>query len=254
MNTMNTTTQLPEYVTTKTGRKVKVPQMWDPKRNRLLHDGKTGVWSVGTLAGSAAAAGYQGYIPDACSSLPSCPGTCDQTCPGCYALRMSRYISTYLLLYVNTLEMRQDPGRFYALVWLQLQRMTPRKRGDKFRLNESGDFETYAQFEAAMTFTRSIPEMRVWTYTKNYEYLDRYDIERNKPENLGLMCSPWEGVCGAYKDLAQFILDDGTDPELANKPHCPAVDRNGHRTKVTCNQCGFCPTAKPGTRRYVYKH
>lgn len=243
-------TNLPEYVITKTGKKIRVPKLWDPKRNRLLHDGKTGVYSIGTLAGNAAVS-YEGYIPEACSGITCC-GTCDQTCPECYALRMTRYIGTYLLLLVNTLEMKENPYRFYALAYLQLKRK--RKPGNKFRLNESGDFENYDQFLAAMEFVKSIPEMRVWTYTKNYEYLDRYDIEHNKPANLGLLCSPWEGVCPAYKNLAQFIVDDGTHPEYADKPHCPAVDKDGHRTSVTCNKCGFCPAAVEGTVRYVYKH
>ena len=37
--------------------------------------------------------------------------------------------------------------------------------------------------------------------------------------------------------MPEFIYDDGTEPDVAKLPHCPAVDRNGYETGITCSKC-----------------
>ena len=55
-------------------------------------------------------------------------------------------------------------------------------------------------------------------------------------------------------DLPQFCYDNGSDPELAKLPHCPAVDAHGNRTGVQCINCRHCYNAKRGQRWSIYAH
>ena len=44
------------------------------------------------------------------------------------------------------------------------------------------------------------------------------------------------------------------DKTLEKVYHCPAVDKNGHETGVTCAKCKRCIVAKRGEKTAVYAH
>ena len=237
----------------KSGRAHYIPELWDVTRTRVLYGNtKTGLPSINLLAGDINHF-YSGSIPGVLKKYFNliC-GTCAQDCPGCYAKKITRNIEPFIKFALNTIEAKTDPARFFSLVEKELyNNLTVAYK--VVRIHDSGDFFNNDYFIACMDFINRHPETRFGAYTKANNIVLQYGVD-NLPENLTLSCSPWAGVAEPIGDLPQFIYDNKTDPELATLKHCPAVDKNGKRTGVTCAQCLHCYTAKRGDRRAVYAH
>lgn len=213
---------------------------------------KTGIMSFSTLAGDMSTK-YGGYVPETRKgeAVKVC-GTCAGTCPDCYALRMTRYNAVFDNYRDNTEAVKADPvGTVLAIE--QLLFSNPFTAPRVFRFHDSGDFCSLEYFTAVCAMIARHPETIFGSYTKARDIVLSYGVE-NIPANFSLQCSPWEGVCEPIADLPQFIYDDGTNPELASLPHCPAVDKNGKRTGVMCKDCGRCYRAKRGQKTAVYAH
>ena len=234
------------------GKKHRIPRLWDPDRQRTsAANSKTGIISISFLAGAGA---YAGYIPAVLKKLmPSLTGTCNCNCPGCYAKVMTRLPETYVKFYLNTIEMRLDPARFLALCEKEIYTGNVLTAPRVVRFHDSGDIDNAEYLKEMLAFIARHPETRFGTYTKRDDIVTPEIIE-TLPTNLTLSCSPWKDISKPIGNLPQFIYDDGTDPEIAKLPHCPAVDKNGKRTKVKCCQCLHCYTAEPGARWAVYEH
>ena len=214
-------------------------------------NGKTGIWSFNLLAGDKTAE-YDGVAPKkSVESIGRPCGTCTGNCPSCYAKRMTRYPAVYANMVENTLSARLDPVATVAAVEKELY--SGGESPALFRIHDSGDFFSYEYFAAWVDMIRRHPETRFGAYTKESGIVNRYGIE-NLPTNFSLSCSPWEGFCDAIGDLPQFCYDDGSKPEYAPLPHCPAVDKNGKRTGIMCKDCGHCYRAKRGDVWAVYAH
>lgn len=212
---------------------------------------KTGISSFNLLAGDKAHA-YNGATPkNARAELLNVCGTCTGNCPGCYAKAMTRYINVYNAYAENTLQAMNDPFGTVAEIESKLYGGATLPR--YFRIHDSGDFFSLEYFTAWVELAKRHPETIFYAYTKEAEIVTAYGVD-NLPDNFTLLCSPWEGVADPIADLPQFIYDNGSNPEIAKLPHCPAVDKEGHRTGVTCIQCKACPNAKRGTKRAVYAH
>lgn len=213
---------------------------------------KTGIMSFNLLAGNENHA-YNGAIPGkAPEELKTVHGSCNCDCPGCYAKKMTRYTACMIHYAENTLFAVTDPAGLVKSIENQLY-ANPFTAPRVFRLHDSGDFITWEYFTEIMGMIKRHPETRYGAYTKRTEFVERYGLE-NLPENLSLQCSPWEGVCEPIGDLPQFIYDDGTNPEYAKLPHCPAVNKDGKRTGVQCINCLHCYTSKRGDKWAVYAH
>lgn len=209
---------------------------------------KTRIKSFNLLAGKGA---YNGALPGKLRGVV-CFGTCAHNCPGCYAKKSTRYDNVFLAYLDNTLNAVNDPRGTVAAVERQLY--GGRKKAPQyFRIHDSGDFFSFKYFCAWAEMIARHPETIFYAYTKSNNIIIRYGVD-NLPANFTILCSPWAGISEPIADLPQFIYDDGTDAETAKLPHCPAVDKNGRRTGITCNQCGACPKAKRGTKRAVYAH
>lgn len=223
-------------------------------------NGKTEIDSANLLAGDRSE-NYNGCIPKTETAkheyekrdldVSAVCGTCKGNCPGCYAKKETRYTFTMIHYAENTLFAMSNPVAYVADIEKQIYENgnTP----ELFRIHDSGDFFNLEYFTAWVEMIKKHPETRFGAYTKENEIVENYGID-NLPENFSLQCSPWEGHCKPIGDLPQFIYDDGTDPEIAKLPHCPAVDKNGKRTGVTCKQCKYCYNAKRGAKRAVYAH
>lgn len=227
-------------------------ELWATDRTRCSYDnGKTGIPSVSTLAGFSGH-DYNGYLPEILKPyFGGVSGTCQCDCEGCYAMKMTRFPNVAIKFLLNTIEAKTDPERFFRMVEDELFRNG--NTWENVRLHDSGDMHNSEYYKAAMDFVNRHPETNFGTYTKRETLVNEYGIN-NIPKNLIMSCSPWKGHCEPIGDLPQFIYDDGTDPELAKLPHCPAVDKHGKRTGVTCNKCKHCYTADRGARWAVHAH
>ena len=247
-----------EMITFKDGgnRSHKVPQPWDETRTRCSYsNGKTGIPSVSFLAGDSRAA-YDGSFPAVIRPLfEGVTGTCNSNCPGCYAKAITRNIEPAIKYTLNTIEMKENPERFVSLVERELFTGNPLQSPRVVRLHDSGEIYSVEYWRAVLAMINRHPETRFGTYTKAADVVTACGVSRDDlPQNLVMSCSPWEGHCAPIADLPQFIYDDGTKPELEKLPHCPAVNKDGHRTGVTCAECLHCYTAERGARWCVYAH
>ncbi len=248
---MKTTTA--KTIIDNSGKAHRVPEMWETRTRVSRGNAKTCIPSINLLAGDATAV-YSGNVPGCCKGLNDTPGTCNGgTCPGCYALKITRNIGAYLMYITNTQEAIADPARFVAMVEKELFNGDILNAPRVVRIHDSGDFFNLDYFTAIVEMIKRHPETRFGAYTKSADIVIAYGLD-NLPDNFTLSCSPWPGHCDAIGDLPQFIFDAGDDPEIAALPHCPAVDKNGHRTGITCNKCLHCYRAKRGDRWAVYPH
>ena len=241
----------PVYVYDNSGRAYYVSVLWDPARRRVSYgNGKTGYPSINTLAGSCHAR-YAGSLPAVIRALfPDIKGTCPETCPGCYALPITRNFIPAINTILNTIETETDPARFYDLVEKELYNGPQATCPDTVRIHDSGEFKNPDDIRSCFEFVSRHKETIFYSYSKSRWIATAY-IAGTIPNNLHFACSPWitpDGVilCAPVGDMYQFIYDDGTRSALDSLIHCPAVNVYGDRTGVQCKQCGLCKAAKRG--------
>jgi hypothetical protein len=102
-----------------------------------------------------------------------------------------------------------------------------------------------------------MPDVQFYFYTKRFEFMAQYLKEcGDLPENLVCNISEWKGNTDGYQfdGLNKFVYDDHTDPKMDKLVHCPAVDKNGNKTGVTCGECKRCFSGNKGIITAVYDH
>ena len=233
---------------------------------------KTGVPSFNTLAGAGV---YTGCIPstddakkkisDALQAAGVDPdalhvysvGTCQYNCPGCYAKKMTRYTDVYINMLINTIIARTDPDAIRRAVNSFCNLYEPRR----FRIHDSGDFFSLEYLELWDRIATENDDVIFYTYTKRIDLLKQFSEKHGRRPAFIVQLSTWSGICelsdiaaAGLDDLPRFEYDDGSRPELAAVPHCPAVDKDGKRTGITCSQCKHCSRAKAGDVWAVYSH
>lgn len=195
--------------------------------------------------------------------LSSCAGSCGavaDVCAGsCYAMRaIKRHHNSMFQNYLeNTYLARNDTT---ALV-LDLADWICEHNPPAFRFHVSGEFVSASYVYALADVARAFPSVRFFAYTKRPDIVAECVEKHGKlPRNFAVSVSMWRGMVENPLGLAEFHLDDGTDPKLYAMPHCPAVsapirpNKLGHATGVTCSQCRRCIDAKPGQKTAVYLH
>ena len=202
--------------------------------------------------------------------LTNVKGTCEGVCSKCgcanycydRALTKFRHATVIPSRVKNTLLMRANITAYFD----QIQEFCNTKitRGEhkgeykvkKFRYHSGGEIESYDYLLGMVRVAKNCPNTKFYFYTKQFGYLERYLKENKKfPENLVPNVSEWHDNTKGYnlKGLNSFVYDDGDDPEVSKLPHCPAVDKTGHETGVTCSKCGRCYT-QTGKKTAVYAH
>jgi hypothetical protein len=121
-----------------------------------------------------------------------------------------------------------------------------------FRWHVGGEFFSKEYMQAVYEFCANHPETRFYAYTKRFDWLE--ELNEFKPSNLIINVSIWHKNYNNPLNYPEFIYDDGTEKELENVPHCPAVDKAGHETGITCSKCRRCFKAKAGDKIAVYAH
>ena len=183
----------------------------------------------------------------------SCSG-CSQKCElACYAINdAKRYHNTVIKSQGgNTLLARFDRPRFFA----DVQRFIDYNMVAAIRIHSSGEFLNYKYFTDWIELIKKNPDIKFYCYTKRFNYIERYlDAGGVIPENFSINVSIWKKNYSNPYNLPEFIYDDGTEPELEKLQHCPAVDKNGHKTGMTCAACRLCINTTPGQKIAVYAH
>ena len=183
----------------------------------------------------------------------SCAGCCSGCKSACYAVNdAKRYHNTVIKSQGNnTLLARFDRPRFFA----DLQRFVDYNMVAAMRIHSSGEFLSYGYFTDWIEFVKLNPEIKFYCYTKRFNFIERF-LESGGviPKNLAINVSIWKKNYDNPYNLQEFIYDDGTEPELKDIPHCPAVDEKGRKTGMTCAACKLCINAKPGQKIAVYAH
>lgn len=185
----------------------------------------------------------------------TCVGCCEECKGVCYAIRdASRYHNTCIpSLGKNTLIMRNDMDNMFH----QLKDACIAKNVRVLRYHSSGEIENYDYLLHMVKLAVELPDVKFYFYTKRFGYIEKYLTECGElPENLICNISEWNGNTSGFnlKGMNVFTYDDGSNPSLESVVHCPAVDKNGHKTGIHCDQCKRCFSKNDGHVTAVYSH
>ena len=213
------------------------------------------IWNISLLPGDDPLTLKDG------TQLTNIAGTCDGCCEGCkgdcYAINSAKQHHNVVIKAwgENTMLAREDMDIFFA----ELQVAIDRNEIKVLRVHVGGEFFSLEYMLEMIRFILRNPDVEFYFYTKRYEWLEETedefggDLEKAIP-NLHPWVSEWHNNYANPRGFAEFHYDDGTDPELKKMFHCPAVDKNGHETGVTCSMCKRCRKGKKGDKIAVYAH
>lgn len=185
----------------------------------------------------------------------TCSGCCDGCQNYCYAVRDTRQHHNSVIPSVgkNTVIMRHDMDKGFK----QIKEALIKNKAKVLRLHSSGEIMNYDYLLHMVKLAVEMPDVLFYFYTKRFSFMEQYLKECGAlPENLVCNISEWKGNTEGYQldGLNKFVYDDGTDPTLEKLVHCPAVDKNGKKTGVTCSQCQRCFSGNKGIVTAVYDH
>lgn len=191
--------------------------------------------------------------------LTNVTGTCAGCCDGCenycYAVKDARRFHNTVIPSVgkNTEIMRHDMDKGFK----QVKEKLIENKAKVLRWHSSGEIMNYNYLLHMVKLAVELPDVQFYFYTKRFGLIEKYLNEcGDLPENLVCNISEWKGNTEGYnlEGLNRFVYDDGTDPEMEKLVHCPAVDKKGHKTGVTCGQCKRCFSGNKGIVTAVYDH
>lgn len=209
------------------------------------------VYNFSTLPGAGYVTNRDG-IP-ICDVAGTCMGVCSSCEHDCYAVRIMRMNRpTVINAWAENTNLTMNPFDLRRAVLAFIDEKKP----DLIRWHVSGEFHSYFYFEMVARICKERPDVIIYTYTKHDDFIHLYRYKFGMlPENFRVTYSaPFGTMDHAVTGLHTFVYDDGTDAEIASLPHCPAVDRDGKQTGVSCSKCHRCIDAKPGTFTAVHAH
>lgn len=207
-----------------------------------------GIHNISLLPGSGLLTKKDGTV------LCNIPGTCAGCCKGCehncYAKRYTVYHhNTCVPAYAdNTVLAINDPEKY----WNLLQNYLDNNIVSVFRFHVSGEIPNEKYLLRMIELCENNKLVHFYIYTKRFTWIEKHADEI--PENLHVLVSIWHKNYSNPLGFAEFIYDDGTEPELEKVFHCPAVDKNGNETGITCAKCKNCIYARKGDKIAVYAH
>ena len=225
-----------------------------PNSHVSIQDGNLklgkGIYNINLLAGDEPLTKKDG------TQLTNIPGTCKGCCNNCkgdcYAIRTQVFRNNNIPSWAtNTILATQDIDTYFN----EIQQFLDRSMVAGFRFHSMGEIPSYEYLLKMVELAQNNPMVRFYTYTKRFNWVEEYLSEAKElPNNLVINISIWHKNYNNPYNLPEFIYDDGIEEDVAELPHCPAVDKEGHETGITCSQCKRCLTAKNGTKTAVYAH
>ena len=179
----------------------------------------------------------------------TCGGCCSECKNNCYAVKTALYHHNSCIPAWgdNTLLARHNLEQFKRELLTYLDKNIV----GAFRWHVSGEIPSRDYLEMMLDVSRETPTTQFYVYTKRYEWIE--EVADRIPDNLHVTVSVWHSNYNNPCGFHEFIYDDGTE-DLENVYHCPAVDKNGRETGVTCAKCKRCIHAKKGEKTAVYAH
>ena len=209
-----------------------------------------GIYTINLLAGDEPLTKKDG------TQLTNIAGTCGGCCEGCkgdcYAIRTQIFRNNNIPTWAeNTILATQEPETFFK----EIQQFIDRSMVAAIRFHSFGEIPSYEYLTKMIELAENNPTISFYTYTKRFSWVEKYlDEHKVVPNNLVVNMSIWHKNYDNPYGLPEFIYDDGTEEDVAALPHCPAVDKNGHETGMTCAKCKRCLRAKNGSKIAVYAH
>ena len=210
-----------------------------------------GIYCINLLAGDEPLTLNDG------TQLTNIPGTCKGCCEhckgNCYAIKNQKMYNTNMPSWNdNTILATQEVDIFFK----EIQQFIDRSIIAAMRFHAFGEIPSYKYLLKMVELAENNPMIRFYTYTKRFNWVEKYikDTGNMFPDNLIINVSIWNHNYDNTYNLPEFIYDDGTDEEISKLPHCPATDKNGHETGMTCAKCKRCLLAKNGSKIAVYAH
>ena len=209
-----------------------------------------GIYTINLLAGDTP------LTKDDGTQLTNISGTCAGCCSNCngncYAIKTQLFRNKNIPSWAdNTILATQETETFFK----EIQQFIDRSMVAAIRFHAFGEIPSYEYLLYMIKLADNNPTIMFYTYTKRFKWIERY-LEDNIsfPSNLVINVSIWHKNYNNPYNLPEFIYDDGTEEDVTKLPHCPAVDKNGHETGVTCSKCKRCLKAKNGSKIAVYAH
>ena len=209
-----------------------------------------GIYTINLLAGDEPLTLKDG------TQLTNIPGTCGGCCEGCkhdcYAIKTQIFRNNNIPTWAdNTVLAVHEPETFFK----EIQQFIDRSMVAAIRFHSFGEIPHYKYLLKMIELAENNPTIAFYTYTKRFSWVEKY-LEEHKdlPNNLVMNMSIWHKNYDNPYNLPEFIYDDGTEEDVAQLPHCPAVDKNGRETGMTCAKCKRCLRAKKGSKMAVYAH
>lgn len=208
-----------------------------------------GIWCLNTIAGHEIMTLKDGT--ELCNITGTCEG-CDGSCgKDCYAIRNQKYRNKNFTTWARNTILAKE---FVEILFEELQEFIDRNMIAAIRYHSFGEIPSKKYLEAMIAIAEKNPSIQFYTYTKRYAWVEEVLSEREMPNNLVINISIWHKNYANPLNLPEFIYDDGTEEDVAKLVHCPAVDKTGHETGITCAQCKRCLYAKNGQKTAVYAH
>jgi hypothetical protein len=190
--------------------------------------------------------------------LTDVPGTCNGCCEGCesggcYAIRDAKlhHNVTIPAWVTNTLLMRKDLNAFFDKIdeYINLNKVK------YWRWHAAGEVPSYEYLVKMNDVAKKHPEVKFYFYTKRFDWVVKFEQEHCFADNLTCNISVWHDNAKDYKfnNVNYFVYDDHTEEHVKKMSRCPAVDKDGHETGVTCDKCQRC-IRKHGGMTAVYAH
>lgn len=209
-----------------------------------------GIYTINLLAGDEPLTKKNGQ------QLTNISGTCKGCCDGCkcacYAIKTQIFRNNNMRTWAdNTILATQETDVFFK----EIQQFIDRSMVAAVRFHAFGEVPSYDYLIHMVELAKNNPTIVFYTYTKRFNFVEKYLKENGSfPNNLTINMSIWHKNYDNPYELPEFIYDDGTEEDVGKLPHCPAVDKNGHETGVTCSKCKRCLRAKNGSKIAVYAH
>lgn len=181
----------------------------------------------------------------------SCEGCCKNCSKDCYAKKSAiRYHNSCIPAWgENTVLAKYDMETYFR----EIDNYLRKSWIGCWRWHVAGEIPSYEYLEEMNNLAVKYDYIRFYFYSKRYEWLEKLETTKGFAKNLvPTVSTGWEqnDYDNPYK-FHEFCLDrDGN----AKGIHCPAVDKHGNKTGVTCSTCRRCPLAERESKTLVYLH